>query len=125
MKTKMSSREQLELAAIAARLKYIKPTDDYDGSQGLMLCNEHGFPTRNWNPLADNGDAFELMVRMRLRLDFTGASFDVIAANPRYTDHSEPIWLHLAQSIYHVDQFEAARHVIVYAVARIGKRLLR
>lgn len=62
----MTDIEMLGLAAKAAGLSYIKPTEDYSGSLGLCLCDEHGRPVMDWRPLTDDGDALRLAVSLRL-----------------------------------------------------------
>jgi len=64
----MTDRELLELAAKAIGLRHIQYTNDYDGSMGLMQCDEHGRHTYTWNPLLDDGDALRLAVKLGMTI---------------------------------------------------------
>ena len=102
----MTDRELLELAAKAVGLK------------GQAFLNTHGsasFKVESepvpvfWNPLVDDGDAFRLMVDMRLPLDIED-----------YATYVYPLGVH----VDHEDKPEAAtRRAIVIAAAEMGRRM--
>lgn len=66
----MNDRELLELAARAAGAKWIDDCWPED-LPGLIL--DFGKGTTSWNPLADDGDALRLAVKLELEISFTGA----------------------------------------------------
>jgi hypothetical protein len=61
----MTDRELLEFAAKAAGIAYIKPAEGYDGRLGLA-AGDNPMRTYTWNPLADDGDALRLAVKLRI-----------------------------------------------------------
>ena len=97
----MTDRELLELAAKAAGVPYIKPSDDYDGSLGLAI-GDNPMRTRTWNPLTDDGDALRLAVKLVI---------DIGDAQADYWDKDS------------TDPYAATRRAIVRAAAVIGKAM--
>jgi len=96
----MTDRELLELAAKAIG-KTLVPFEE------LPWLDEEGTPY--WNPLTDDGDAFRLMVDMRLPLDIED-----------YATYVYPLGVH----VDHEDKPEAAtRRAIVIAAAEMGRRM--
>jgi hypothetical protein len=96
----MTDRELLELAAKAAG-KTLVPFEK------LPFLDEESAPY--WNPLTDDGDAFRLMVDMRLPLDIED-----------YATYVYPLGVH----VDHEDKPEAAtRRAIVIAAAEMGRRM--
>lgn len=106
-----TDRELLELAAKAAG---IKPGTWFDG------WNDEGRETGDhWNPLISNGDAFTLMVTLRLEPRFIDNSHSGGAEPSRVT-------LHLVRGIVEnieVDVLAATRRAIVRAAAQIGRNM--
>lgn len=81
----MSDRELLKRAAKAAGVstKIVKPFADYDDRLGFYTMNMDGSRvTGQWNPLADDGDALRLAVKLRLNIDFgTHESIPYVSAS--------------------------------------------
>jgi len=121
----MNDAEMLELAAKAAGMFVLpKPWPDVDG---WFFCLHHDAPAlhfrsvdrnsnhiQSWAPLTDDGDAFRLMVELRIRAQAWGdngsaAAFadvgEVKAMEPHYGD----------------DPGRALRIAIVRVAAEIGK----
>ena len=101
----MTDDELLKLAAKAAGLSHLIEAkvfgDEYAGQ---------------WNPLADDGDAFRLAVKLRLSIE-----------NGEY-DVSVEVWYELSNlrrvnEFYGNDPFAATRRAIVRAAAEIGKEM--
>ena len=122
----MTDRELLELAAKAAGLRHIQYTNDYDGSMGLMQCDEHGRHTYTWNPLNDDGDALRLAVKLRIDIDH-GSPLD----NSRYVCASCCGVEMVRDAVRAVEEFEddvgvqrayATRRAIVRAAAELAKQ---
>ncbi|RQO57555.1 hypothetical protein [Pseudomonas sp. KBW05] len=61
----MTDQELLELAAKAAGAR---ETIDHKGSTHYVMPESHEY----WNPLTDDGDAFRLMVALKLDIEFEG-----------------------------------------------------
>ena len=91
----MNDKELLKLAAKAAGI-----SKQWDGS---LVDRNH--PQRIWNPLTDDGDAFRLMVALRLWRDDPD-----ICCVERVEDHNG-------------DELSATRKAIVRAAAEIGEML--
>lgn len=74
----MTDRELLELAAKAHGFIDDQTTDDDEDQIGLHRNGQgiyyvvHKFGWRNWNPLADDGDALRLAVKLRIDIGFHG-----------------------------------------------------
>jgi hypothetical protein len=107
----MTDRELLERAAKAAGLRYIKPTEDYSGALGLALCDEHERWTADWNPLADDGDALRLAVRLNMTVQCSYSSVWVERAVPA----TEVVETHNNK-----DPLAATRRAIVRAAATLA-----
>ena len=88
-----SDKELLELAAKAAGME---PSED-----GVIYA---GFGSREWNPLIDDGDAFQLMVHLHMHNDLQEHL-------ERFCDEAE----------FNADPFVATRRAIVIAAAKIGE----
>lgn len=103
----MTDRELLELAAKAAGM--IMSYYEYDDSHGFVKHVVHGVPhcgldySDYWNPLADDGQALRLAVKLNL---LYGKAF-AQNVNEQHKDD--------------IDIFAAARRAIVRAAAEIGK----
>ena len=108
-------RELLELAAKAAGIAYIKPAEGYDGSLGLA-AGSHPMQTHPWNPLADDGDALRLAVKLRMGISLPihkTIKADVVV----FTDSSVNV------REEGDDPYAATRRAIVRAAAEIGRNM--
>lgn len=96
----MSDRELLELAAKAAGLKatWSQSLEDDPLVYGI-----------EWNPLADDGDALRLAVKLEL---------DVMCASVRSVDDNICITIEAG-----TDPYAASRRAIVRAAAEIGRNM--
>ena len=103
----MSDRELLELAAKAAGI---------ESGGGLFWCPATG---NAWNPLADDGDALRLAVRLRLEPRFLDNSHSNGAEPSRVTLHN------VAGIVENIDgdPLAATRRAIVRAAAEIGRQM--
>ncbi len=104
----MTDRELLELAAKAADLR-IKWDDQ---NQTYATCNVHGDMFDDWNPLADDGDAFRLAVKLLFEIDMRRGCVAI--------SHSNGIKIFEA---FNLDPYAATRRAIVRAAAEIGKEM--
>lgn len=109
----MNDRELLELAAKAAGIGPIIGFDDH-----LTAIIGPIKWTRQWAPLADDGDALRLAVELRLRIEhephtvyvgFSGEQGEDIAAEPVYKTTPS--------------REESTRRAIVRAAAEIGRNM--
>jgi hypothetical protein len=98
----MTDRELLELAAKAAGYEYLWNIDS------LLI---RGLESR-WNPIADDGDALRLAVKLNLVVlsDRSGIS----AAHGMYQ---------CAKEVHGDDPYAATRRAIVRAAAEIGRNM--
>ena len=117
----MTDRELLELAAKAAGIRYTVEDDEYYKTRkffGLWLVfdGEPSFTSRRyWNPLTDDGDAFRLMVDLRLIV--TQYSGGVTAYQ------CGPVLAYVGYDKHPRDRRAAVRYAIVRAAAEIGRSL--
>jgi hypothetical protein len=106
----MKDRELLELAAKAA---------GYDMQHSISAVypypDQFHVNNKQWNPLADDGDALRLAVKLRLCMD-TDYNNGAAAGGPQFSmaEFWEP---------YATDPCAATRRAIVRAAAEIGKGL--
>jgi hypothetical protein len=103
----MSDRELLELAAKAA---------------GILVDCSHGTPLvsgtrKTWNPLADDGDALRLAVRLQMIVCVRAEGKTDAAV--RVTSFITP-WRSFMED-HEADPYSATRRAIVCAAAAIGK----
>lgn len=113
----MNDRELLELAAKASGIEFNDKRTSYPspalyrGATGPV--GEQGW----WNPLADDGDALRLAVKLSLavRQFQTGACVDSLY-NPGHGTL-------LASEEFGTDPYAATRRAIVRAAAEIGKTM--
>ena len=101
----MDDKELLELAAKAAGIRLAPHPWTHRGPEGSSLTDEGKF----WNPLADDGDALRLVVKLgiRVRCDHR-AGFSWVKRGVGSTPHDG-------------DPYAATRRAIVRAAAEIGK----
>ena len=112
----MTDKQLLELAAKAAGMRCIEYTNDYDGMMGLMQCDEHGRHTYTWNPLADDGDALRLCVKLGL---------DVASFLGSKVTRCWVLWFANdgIKEPHGSDPYAATRRAITRAAAEIGKAM--
>lgn len=113
-----SDREMLNLAAKAAGLRF-----EWRPNPSIR---ESGLEWLEWNPLADDGDAFRLMIKLDL-------SSLVVFSWPNLNRRREFWSLNsgydggksaTTESEYTSDPYAATRRAIVMAAAEIGKSML-
>ena len=104
----MTDRELLEAAAKAAGMP--QPPEGQEIPQDLpVVFTKNGKP---WNPLADDGDALRLAVRLRMQIDILERSIYALALNGTKVcelDRADPL--------------AATRRAIVRAAAQIGRSM--
>ena len=103
----MTDRELLEDAAKAAGI----PAQWDCSERGMMMLTPDGIDTMKWNPLADDGDALRLAVKLGLVVDCSRPS-----AGEPWKQHA--IWLDELMS-----NAELTRRAIVRAAAEIGRSM--
>ena len=118
----MTDRELLELAAKAAGFEYNRVW--FDEHTGLLVWEPPTtYESRDWNPLADDGDALRLAVKCGISvLQFpacigtgwpqNGLPASLIGFDPPYEDISSG-----------QDVLAATRRAIVRAAAEIGRSM--
>ena len=110
----MTDRELLELAAKAAEIAGFWVDDGLNtGSNATPAV---------WNPLADDGDALRLAVKLRLRVFTPTTDIDVAIASCgdiRTTGHVHKY----SEDKYSTDNLAATRRAIVRAAAEIGRNM--
>jgi hypothetical protein len=115
----MTDGELLEQAAKAIGLKYIKPAEGYSGEFGLIAGIEtlHSVTDRcgatTWNPLADDGDAFRLAVKLGVQI--------TIILDGEDGDHPPQTMVDWATEEHLNEPCAATRRAVVRAAAEIGK----
>jgi hypothetical protein len=108
----MTDRELLELAAKAAGIYYWIDAD------AVVTHSDTPGSTREWNPLTNSGDAFELYVKLRLDIGFEKLYMVSVWCPPLdewVTEYSD--------DGMGTDIAEKTRRAIVRAAARIGKEM--
>lgn len=110
----MTDIEMLTLAAKAAGMQHIDYSQgDYDGSLGLILVDGIGRETGDWNPLADDGDALRLAVKLDLHvLRFGNMTTAKVCTS-----------LHAFDERDNGDPLAATRRAILRCAAEIGKAI--
>lgn len=107
----MNDRELLELAAKSVGMVVVS---DYDSATWAHLADEHPEQAVRWNPLADDGDALRLAVKLRLDIMPSLDSQEASTRDPR--DYV------IAEEENGDDACAALRRAIVRAAAEIAKR---
>jgi hypothetical protein len=112
--TTQTDRELLEAAARAAGV-------DVDWRQSVQCLCYSGSPYNvAWNPLADDGDAFRLMAKLGLDVQYSPEAVEVVAHQHARIDGREVIapwaWESLLDS---ADPNAATRRAIVRAAAAL------
>lgn len=106
----MSDRDLLELAAKAAGIKL-----HIWGAKGSENFADMAKPggTR-WNPIADDGDAFRLVIKLKLSVEITGSEDETYEVS---------CGAHWESFFFDEDGAAATRRVIICAAADIGKSM--
>jgi hypothetical protein len=117
----MTDRELLELAAKAAGFRFFYT---YDENLSEPCIEIDGFP-QPWNPLARDGDALQLAVRIGIDLLFTAEDVEAVATQHARQEDQEMIspWACESWTLKPQDTYEATRRAIVRAAAEIGKEM--
>lgn len=108
-----SDRELLELAAKAAGFGL------FDIVGACVRCDTDEY----WNPLANDGDALRLAVRLRLSVDFAPHDVGPYVRAWRHSVEMQYAPVSIVQD-YHAadgDPYAAARRAVVRAAAQIGE----
>lgn len=103
----MTDQEFLELAAKAAGLEVKAAIVLVDGALKGLDVIDGGKVIHYWNPLADDGDALRLAVKLRMELGFEGDN--VVFADGNFSEFLSE------------DPVVATRRAIVRAAAEIGQ----
>lgn len=115
----MNDRELLKLAAKAAGLKSGEIENNSANShQTFYVWNDDDKTSRFWNPLADDGDALRLAVR--LNIDFKAYGTVVRTWVGDFTTQKV---IASVEEICGVDPYAATRRAITRAAAEIGKEM--
>lgn len=120
----MDDKTILEMAAVAAGVRFIKPADGYTGAFGLTTCDEHQRPVRDWNPLHDDGDAFRLAMTLRISIDHNDPAYQqryVVAERCGREGCYSPVCA-IEDDFDEKHRGIAARRAIVRAAAEIGRQ---
>ena len=106
----MTDREMLELAAKACGL---------DG-----LCFDRASRDWPWNPLADDGDALRLAVKLMIRVSVNRAFRLSIpgSVTVEYPDR-DGVYFALGEAVTNGDPYAATRRATVRAAAEIGRQM--
>jgi hypothetical protein len=111
----MTDMDLLKLAAKAAGFDYITT-----GDEEIMYAWEGREPTK-WNPLADDGDALRLAVKLRIEYIFVSDRQSIQCQFAQHTEMGD--WeTFLCDEPIGEDVCASMRRAIVRAAAEIGKR---
>lgn len=121
-----TDQELLELAAKAAGIDVSKknnPLIKYSKDFGFEWRNFHGDTERMWNPLASDGDALRLAVRLGIDLLFTAEDIECVATQFSIPEDQEMLspWAWESWALKTQDPYAATRRAIVRAAAEIGR----
>ena len=114
----MNDRELLELAAFAVGMKYQWEQEGYIyGDFGVV---PEGW-RRCWNPITNNSDAFELMIKLNIMVYRHPKLGGYLIEASHYSEDYQNI---LVRQEYKKDEIEEAfRLAIVKCAALIGKKM--
>ena len=117
----MTDCELLELAAKAAGIDWF---DEPAAKQGRGLHLKSG---RFWNPIADDGDALRLAVKLGISITpypiYQPEKHSVIAKQRRVSDTMREANPSEVLEMYGKDPYAATRRAIVRAAAEIGRSM--
>lgn len=108
-----TDRELLELAAKAAGVTGEWCDCQDCGHGGVLTPDDNG---KQWNPLADDGDALRLAVKLRLEIQRSRDGARVYAGPSNDAPYVESI-------TPGADEFVATRRAIVRAAAELGEAM--
>lgn len=115
----MTEREMLEMAAKAAGIVIVRSRLDDPLQRDMLVLNSHRNPGQKagpWNPLADDGDALRLAVKLRLDI-----------CRPHAKHKAVCVWVDVIGDFIEVphgrDAYAATRLAIVRAAAEIGRAM--
>ena len=113
----MTDRELLELAAKAARIDYSHDNANWKHEDHCAFWSYDDLCTcgARWNPLADDGDALRLAVRLGLTVSQLMFNREV-----EVIDYDETVF---ANEFHEPDPAAATRRAIVRAAAEIGRNM--
>ncbi len=121
----MTDGELLEKAAKSIGLEYVKPAAGYGGEFGLIAgvktlrSMEDWRGATTWNPLADDGDALRLAVKLGLDVCIdTKLEPEPITYVVGFAEHTSRTF---EAAVHHGDPYVATRRAITSAAAEIGK----
>lgn len=108
-----TDKELLELAAKACgfNVKGVRVDHD-DNFSGLIIGRRNTRERIHWNPIADDGDAFRLAVKLNLVVDFGENQVKVFFENKVSVSYN-----------IRGDKADIARRAIVRAAAAVGEAL--
>jgi hypothetical protein len=94
----------------------------YSQQNGKLNCGDGSGKNFHWNPLMDDGDAFRLMVNLRIRVlvGKNGSYAMVVVDKQERKNFTSPSVVWCSEK---VDIRSATRQSIVLAAAEIGKRI--
>lgn len=129
----MTDRELLEAAAEAAGIRYdpeaSKPHPKSGAWFGLWLLIDgepNDLTRRRWNPLADDGDAFRLAVKLGIQIRqypiYDTPRFAAYACEPKWDSDAQKNIGAEALVQYDGDQYAATRRAIVRAAAALTRK---
>lgn len=104
----MQDKELLELAAKAAGIDAQWDCPE----RGMVVISANGCDTDSWNPLASDGDALRLAVKLQI---IVGKYDDYANAGGIGNDVDVTVWAH-----EEADPYAATRRAIVRTAAEIG-----
>jgi hypothetical protein len=117
----MTDRELLELAAKAAGIVVVRSRLHDPLNRDMLVKKSHhnkGQEHGGWNPLADDGDALRLAVRLGMNVFQAAKSAYALPSDDDGTYEEQVRYVDVAN-----DQFAATRRAIVRAAAEIGKAM--
>ena len=125
----MTDRELLELAARAAGMIPLQAGQELDvsGSGGLMFCSNG--KRIDWNPLAYDGDALRLAVKLSINFSVDAYPNNVfrqteVCVGHRCEHEISERWVeHDIEEPWGDSPYVATRRAIVLAAAAIGKEM--
>ena len=109
-----TDRELLEGAARAAGLKIV----DKSPPISLYVHSDGCCGGAHWNPLADDGDALRLAVKLKLDVLWAEHEKSVVVCND--SSNNEPV---TEKVRFTIDPCAATRRAIVRAAAEVGKAM--
>jgi len=112
----MTDREMLELAARAAGIRVV--WDEW--SQGILLPTHDGIDVCTWNPRVNKADAFDLQVKLSLRVECSENRGEVQVVTTQRPFVS-PVYVYYSQC--NNDPATATMLAITRAAAEIGRAM--